>query len=215
MKTTLRIMVVDDHEVVRKGLRTTLESRHGWTVCGEAADGREAVQRAQELKPDIVVMDLTMPELNGLEATRKILRTLPKTEILILSMHESEQLVHEVLEAGARGYVLKSDAGSAIFSAVENLSKHKPFFTSRVSQAILNAYLRPDAKAATGSRLTAREREIVQLIAEGNSSKEVAASLGISAKTAETHRSNLMRKLEIHSVSEIVRYAIRNNIITP
>jgi DNA-binding NarL/FixJ family response regulator len=219
LKGSLRILLADDHALVRKGLRATIESRAGWSVCGEAATGREAVEMARNLRPDIVVMDLTMPELNGLDATRRILRAAPRTEILILSMHESEQLIHEVLAAGARGYVLKSDAGGAICLAIESLARHKPFFTSRVSEVLLKSYLSPAAGGApageTAEALTSREREIVQLIAEGRSSKDVAAALRISVKTAETHRTNLMRKLGVHSVSEIVRYAIRNGIIAP
>jgi DNA-binding NarL/FixJ family response regulator len=211
---SLRILLVDDHELLRKGLRTMIESRQGWTVCGEAANGREAVELARQQRPDVVVMDLTMPDLNGLDATRQILRALPGTEILILTIHESEQLIHAVLAAGARGYVLKSDAGPAIFAAIESLSQHRPFFTSKVSAMLLQSYLDP-APPGPPEALTAREREIVQLIAEGASSKQVAAKLKISVKTAETHRTNLMRKLGVHSVSEIVRYAIRNGIIAP
>ena len=215
MTGSIRILVADDHEMVRKGLRTTLEARKGWVVCGEAADGREAVRMARELKPDIVILDLTMPELNGLDATRQICKTVSRTRVLILTMHDSEQLVHEVLAAGARGYVLKSDAGRAIYEAVESLSRGKPYFTSRVSEVLLRSFLEPESsvREAESGALTSREREIVQLIAEGKSSKEVASALGISPKTAETHRANLMRKLGIHSVSEIVRYAIRNRII--
>jgi DNA-binding NarL/FixJ family response regulator len=220
MTQTIRLLIADDHEIVRRGLRSTLESRVGWIVCGEASNGREAVRMAAELHPDVVIMDLTMPELNGLEATRLIRKRSPQVEVLILTMHESEQLFHEVLAAGARAYVLKSDAGNTIFQAVENLLRHKPFFTTRVSEAMLQSYLDPSAdheiKAMSPSDvLTPRERQIVQLIAEGKSTKEVAVSLQISVKTAETHRTNLMRKLDIHSVSEIVRYAIRNSIVTP
>lgn len=217
MNEKLRILVADDHEMVRKGLRTVLESKPGWQICGEAEDGRQAVNKARELRPDIVVLDLTMPGLNGLEATRRICSTLPDTQVLVLTMHDSEQLMYEVLAAGARGYVLKSDAGTAIYQAVESLQKGKPYFTSKMSEVLLQSYLHPEStKAASASEpLTSREREIVQLIAEGKSTKEVASVLGISTKTAETHRTNLMRKLHIHSVSEIVRYAIRNHIIEP
>ena len=215
----LRILVADDHELVRKGLRSVFQSREGWTVCGEAATGREAVEQALALKPNVVVMDLTMPELNGLEATRQIHARLPDTEILILTMHHSEQLIHEVLAAGARGYLLKTDAGHAVIDAVESLGRHQPFFTAGVSSLLLASYLHPERAINGGAHaaqpLTPREREVVQMIAEGKSSKEVASALGISEGTAETHRTNLMRKLDIHSVSEIVRYAIRNHIIAP
>jgi len=171
------------------------------------------------LRPAIVIMDLTMPELNGLEATRQICHSLPDTQVLILTVHHSEQLVHEVLGAGARGYLLKSDAGDAVSDAVEALSRGKPYFTPNVSDVLLASYLHPDRTA--GSRgglaqaLTPREHEIVHLIAEGKSSKEIGVVLGISEATAETHRANLMRKLDVHSVSEIVRYAIRNRLIEP
>ena len=219
MSTGVRILIADDHELIRKGLKAVLQSRPGWVVCGEATHGREAVEKARECRPDVVVMDVTMPDLNGLEATRQIRAALPGTEVLILTMHHSEQLVHEVLAAGARGYLLKSDAGDAVFDAIEALQRHKPYFTPNVSDVLLNAYLDPDRPAAGRpgvlQALTPRENEIVQLIAEGRSSKEIAGILGISEATTETHRANLMRKLGIHSVSEIVRYAIRNRLIEP
>ncbi len=210
---TLRILIADDHAMVREGLRALIEEQSGWAVCGEAVSGREAVAKARELKPDIVVMDFAMPELNGVEATRQIHAALPQTEVLILSMHESEELVREMLAVGARGYVLKSDAGHALVDALKSLAEHKPYFTLKVSALVLQGYLNPQLRH--GSKLTPREREIVQLIAEGKSTKEVADKLGISVKTAETHRSNAMSKLDLHSVSELVRYAIRNKIVEP
>lgn len=218
MTGKVRILIVDDHELVRRGLRHALQTRPDWDICGEASNGREAVALANKLVPDVVIMDLTMPELNGLEATRRIRKDLPNTEVLILTMHESEQLMHEVLRSGARGFVLKSDAGNVIFDAVECLSKHKGYFTSKASEVLVKAYLTPEEQMATvvaPESLTAREREIAQLIAEGASTKEIASILGISVKTADTHRANLMRKLDVHSVSEIVRYAIRNKMISP
>lgn len=218
MTAPLRILVADDHELVRKGLRTVLQNRPGWLLCGEASNGREAVEKARSLKPHVVIMDLTMPGLNGLEATRQIKRDLPNTEVLILSMHHSEQLIHEVLAAGARGYLLKSDAGDAICDAVDHLRRHEPFFTARVSEVLLTSHLHPEQAVNGGtplSALTPREREIVQAIAEGRSTKQVAAALGISEATAETHRTNIMRKLGLHSVSELVRYAIRNGLVEP
>ncbi len=215
----VRILIADDHEVVRRGVRTLLETRPEWEVCGEAAGGREAVQKAKQLKPDVVVLDIGMPDLNGLEATRQILRTVPRTEVIILTIHDSEQVIHDVLDAGARGYVLKSDAGRDLVTAVETLRQHKPFLTHRVSERLLQDYLGKgavnDRQAAARRLLTPREREIVQLLAEGKTNKEVASSLSISPKTAETHRSNIMHKLGLHSVSELVRYAIRNRIILP
>ena len=215
---SLRILIADDHEVVRRGLHSLLEGQAGWQVVGEAITGREAVDRVAQLKPDVVVMDISMPEMNGLEATRQILKSLPKTEILILTMHESEQVVREVLEAGARGYVLKSDAGRSLVAAVDSLRQHRPFFTSRVSEMVLDGYLRGRGEAlheSPRSRLTPRERQIVQLLAEGKSNKEISGALGISVKTAEAHRSNIMRKLDLHSISDLVRYAIRNKIVNP
>jgi DNA-binding NarL/FixJ family response regulator len=215
---SLRILIADDQEIVRRGLRSLLEGQAGWQVVGEATTGRDALNRVTALKPDVVVMDISMPEMNGLEATRQILKALPKTEILILTMHESEQVVREVLEAGARGYVLKSDAGRSLVAAVDSLRQHRPFFTSRVSEMVLDGHPRGRGEAlheSPRSRLTPRERQIVQLLAEGKSNKEISGALGISVKTAEAHRSNVMRKLDLHSISDLVRYAIRNKIVNP
>ncbi len=215
--SALRIVIADDHELVRKGLRSVLDAQTGWTICGEAANGREAVELARQMKPDVMVMDVTMPELNGLEATRQILKDRPKTEVLILTVHESEQLVGEVLAAGARGYILKGDTARLLVAAIESIAQHKPFFTGTASEVVLGGYLRPGQPARKESRalprLTAREREIVQLLAEGKSNKEVGTALGVSVKTVDAHRANIMHKLNIHSVTDLVRYAIRNNII--
>jgi DNA-binding NarL/FixJ family response regulator len=214
-----RILVADDHEVVRRGLAALLLSQPDWEICGEAADGREAVDKAQQLKPDVVILDIGMPSLNGLEATRHILKNQPHTKILILTLHDSDQVVREVLNAGARGFLLKSDAARDLVAAVEALRRDKTYFTSKVAAMVLEGFLKngtaPAAAPApaTRSRLTPREREIVQLLAEGKSTKEVAVTLGLSVKTAETHRSNIMRKLELHSVSDLVLYAVRNNIV--
>ncbi len=217
--SSVRILVADDHEVVRRGVKSLLESHPGWTVVAEAATGREAVDQVKRCTPDVVILDITMPELNGLEATRQILKSAPQTEILILTLHESAQLIRCVLEAGARGYVLKSDAGRNLIDAVEAVSEHKAFFTSNVAATVLDGYLKSDRRKAgvkpDSHALTPREREIIQLLAEGKSNKEVATTLGISVHTAETHRTNIMRKLEVHSVSELVRYAIRQNIVSP
>lgn len=212
----VRILLADDHDVVRRGLRDQLSQHEGWEVVGEAVNGREAVKLALKLEPDVVVLDLSMPDLNGLEATRQIKHHLENTEVLIFTMHETEQLIREVLSAGARGYVLKTDAGRQITNAVEALSHHKPFFTARVSEALLDAFLKPNTKADEGSvfrTLTDREREVVQMLAEGKSNKEIAARLSISVKTVETHRATVMRKLDINSIVELVHYAIRNQLV--
>lgn len=213
----LRILVADDHEIVRRGLKTLLSSRPGWTVCAEAGTGREAISLASQHRPEIVVMDISMPGLNGLEATRRIRKMLPKSQVLILSLHYSDQLVREILDSGARGYILKSDAARDLIKAIEALAAHRSFFTSGAAQMIIDGFCTPSTDKKTGTlmrhRLSSREREIVQLLAEGKSSKEVAVVLGISVKTAETHRANIMRKLEMHSVSELVRYAVRNRMI--
>ena len=210
--TALRILIADDHAVVRAGLRTLLESHHGWEVCAEAADGRDAVEKASKLKPHVVVLDIGMPLLNGIEATRRIHKSSPEIEILILTMHESDDLVQQVVDAGARGYILKDDADRILLAAVDSLRQHKPYFSTRVSSARDSSDLSADASRSR-SRLTPRKREILQLLAEGKSNKEVASLLGISVNTAEAHRANIMLKLDLHSVTELVHYAIRNNII--
>ncbi len=215
----LRILIADDHELVRQGLHTLLETQPGWQVIGEAKDGAEAVKKSAALKPDIIVLDIGMPQLNGLGAIRKIAKVLPGAKILILSMHESDSLVREVLEAGARGYVTKSSASRELVSAVEALQRGKTYFTPRVDQMVLDSFRGGDPNVGVipdkRDSLTPRQKEVVQLIAEGRSSKEVAAALGLSVKTAETHRANVMRRLGCHSVSELTRYAIRNHIIEP
>ena len=211
---TLRILVADDHHVVRAGLRTLLETESGWEVCAEAANGREAVEKAKELTPDVAVLDIGMPLLNGVEATRQIRKVSPKTEVLILTMHDSESLIQEVLEAGARGYILKDDADRSLIAAVNALRQHKPYLSSRVSDVFSKSILSSGDDSPTDRRrLTPREREILQLLAEGKSNKEIATFLGISVKTAETHRANIMLKLDFHSITELVRYAVRNKII--
>lgn len=221
----LRILIADDHEVARHGIRALLESHDGWDVCAEAKDGREAVEMATTVSPDLILLDIGMPNLNGLEAARQILASSPDTPILILTMHDSEQVVREVLRAGARGFLLKSDAGRDLVAAVEALQMKRTFFTTRVSQMVLEGYLDRDAidgqaedptekkEDPTTAILTSREREVIQLLAEGKTSKEVAVALRLSVKTAETHRTNLMRKLGLHSVADLTRYAVRNGIV--
>jgi DNA-binding NarL/FixJ family response regulator len=213
--TAFRILIADDHEVVRRGIRTMLEDHPGWEVSGEAGDGREAVERARELKPDLVLLDIGMPNLNGIEAARQILTNCPSTHILILTMHYSSQVVREVLAVGARGFLLKSDAGRDLITAVEAVQQHQTFFTSQVTEVVVDGYLNParkEAEPALKDRLTPREREVVQLLAEGKTSKEVAVALNLSVKTAETHRTNIMRKLGLHSVVDLTLYALRNGI---
>jgi DNA-binding NarL/FixJ family response regulator len=214
---TVRILIVDDHDLMRRGIKALLQSHAGWEVIGEAHTGREAVTKAEELKPDVVILDISMPDLNGIEAARRIRKSAPNTEVLILSVHYSDQLIRDILEAGVRGYIVKSDSDRDLVIAVETLANHKPFFTPRATEVILSNFngARPgnDLPESVRDRLTSREREIVQLLAEGKSSKEVASSLGISVKTAETHRANIMRKLQLHTVTDLVRYAVRNQII--
>ena len=211
----LRILLADDHEIVRQGVRMLIEKEPGWEVCAEAADGRKAVALAEKLTPDVVVLDMGMPELNGLEAARQIKRALPKTEVLIFTGEESEQLIHEVFATGARSYILKSELSEHLVAAIRALGGHKPYFTKRISEVVFARYL--DGASGAGhdktEGLTPREREIVQLLAEGKSNKEVGAALGISIKTVETHRATTMRKLRMDSFADLVRYAIRNKII--
>jgi DNA-binding NarL/FixJ family response regulator len=217
--TKLRILIVDDHEIVRAGMRSLLEDQPDCEICGEAGNGREAVILAQQLTPDIVVLDITMPELNGLEATRQILKIVPNVQVLILSVHESEELVREILEIGAHGYILKSDASRELAAGIRALGQRKPYFASKVSQIVLRAYLNKQhgdqTQVLPGNTLTPREREVLLLLAEGKSNKEVASALMISVMTVETHRSHIMHKLGAHSVAELVHYAIRQKMIAP
>jgi DNA-binding NarL/FixJ family response regulator len=216
----IRILIADDHEMMRRGLRNVLEQHEGWEVVGEASNGRQAVDLARKTVPNVVVLDLSMPEMNGLEATRAIKKLLPQAEILVFTVHETEGLMRDVLSSGARGYLLKADASRHIIAAVEALAEHKPYFTWKVSKTMLDTYLmhgqsQQDGGAPAFNQLTAREREVIQLLAEGRSNKAVSALLGISVKTVETHRAAIMKKLGISSIAELVRYAIRNRVIEP
>jgi len=205
---SLRILVADDYALVRRGVCSILKSQAGWTICGEASDGHQAAQMAKDLKPDVVILDIGMPGLNGLDATRQILAENEEQRILILTINDSEGLIRAGLSAGARGFVLKSDAAKDLVIAVQALERHRTFFTARV-QDILESYF-PTSGLKAMPILTSREREVLELIAQGKTTREIAAALGCSVKTAETHRSNFMQKLKLHSASEVILYAIRN-----
>lgn len=214
----LRILLADDHEIVRRGLAALLMKREGWEICGEATDGREAVQKAKQLKPDVVIIDIGMPNLNGLEATRQLIQHDPNFRVIILTVTDADQIVREALDAGARGFVLKSDAARDLVTAIDALQNKRTFFTPRVNELLLAGFLekgQPVSRTQTPvfPTLTAREREITQLLAEGRSSKEAASLLNLSTKTVETHRSNIMRKLNLHSIRDLVVYAIKNQLI--
>jgi DNA-binding NarL/FixJ family response regulator len=214
----LRILIADDHEVVRRGLCTLLQGHEGWEICGEARDGRQAVEMAKQLKPDVVILDVGMPNLNGLAATRQLAQQNPQQKIIVLTITDSDQVIREALDAGARGFVLKSDAARDLVSAVEALQRDRMFFTPRVNDMVLAGFLDNNPHGSKGEssmspKLTPREREVIQLLAEGKSSKEVASLLNLSTKTAETHRSNIMRKLDFHSIRDLVVYAVKNDII--
>jgi DNA-binding NarL/FixJ family response regulator len=214
----LRILLADDHEIVRRGLCSLLQKHEGWEVCGEATDGREAVEKAKVLKPDVVIVDIGMPNLNGLDATRRLLQYDPNFKVIVLTVTDADQVIREALDAGARGFVLKSDAARDLVAAVEALQNKHMFFTPRVNELVLAGFLeKGHAVSRTAPpqlpTLTSREREITQLLAEGKSSKEAASALNLSTKTVETHRSNIMRKLSLHSIRDLVVYAIKNKII--
>ena len=214
---TARILIADDHGLLRRGLRAALADSPHLVVEAEAEDGRTAVELALKLKPDIAILDVSMPQLNGLDAARAIAAGSPETRVLVLTAHESEKLVREVLRAGARGYLLKSDAASELLPAIEALLADRSYFTSTVAQVVLEGYLKNESQddPDAGSALSPREREIVQLLAEGKSSKEIARVLSIAVNTVETHRGNIMRKMGFESVSDVVRYAIKNKMIDP
>jgi len=212
----LRILIADDHEVLRRGLLEMLEQHAGWHVIGEASNGREAVKLALKTRPNVALLDLSMPEMNGLEVTRAIKKELPNTEVLIFTVHESEDLVRDVLAAGARGYLLKTELTHNIVAAIESLAEHKPFFSWQISKKLLDNYLEAQAVSApSADALTAREREVIQLLVEGRSSKSIASLLGLGAKTVETDRASIMKKLEAKSLADLVRYALRAKIIEP
>jgi DNA-binding NarL/FixJ family response regulator len=211
----VRILLADDHAVVRRGLRALLEAQQDFEVCAEASNGREAVELALQHRPDVAVLDISLTILSGIEATRQIRRDTPATEVMIFTLRENENEIRDVLHAGARGYVLKSEADEQIVRAIETLARHHAFFSDHVSETLLDKLVEQSGGANSASMLTAREREVVQLIAEGNSNKKIAQLLSISVKTVETHRSASMRKLDIHSTADLVRYAVRQKLIMP
>jgi DNA-binding NarL/FixJ family response regulator len=214
---SLRLLLADDHHIVRAGLRCLLESQAGWEVVAEACDGREAVAKAAETRPDVALLDIGMPVLNGLEAAQQIVQNVPRTKIVMLTVHDSDAMIHKVLAVGARGYLFKTDAARDLVNAIKAVHADETFFTAKVSEIILTTFKNNGVGFQAGvsleGRLTPRQCEIVQLLAEGLSTKEVASLLNISVKTAETHRANLMRRLGCHSAAQLVRYALRNQII--
>jgi len=209
----VRILIVGDHDVVRSGLRHVIESQPNWQVVAEAADGKEAVQKALETKPDVGVIDYSLPLINGVDATRQIRSALPQTEVLIFTMHDNATIIQELLKAGARGYLLKTDAQRHLIGAIETLAVHKPFFTTKISEALLDSFISRPARER--SLLTHRERSIVELVAKGYTNKQIARLLKISVKTVETHRGAIRSKLNLSSPAALIRYAIRNHIAEP
>jgi len=217
MMSKIRVLVADDHGVVRKGLRFLLERQPEMEVVGEACDGREAVRMAEALDPNIVVMDIAMPQLNGLDATAQIVRRSPRTAVIILSMHSDEGYLVRALSAGAKGYLLKDSAEVDLIRAVRSVAEGKSFFSPAIAQALAEDYMRHlQHKGLEDSYelLTEREKEILQLLAEGKSNKEVATLLNVSPYTVETHRTHFMQKLDLHNTAEIVLYAVRKKIIS-
>ncbi len=211
----VEILVADDHEVMRQGMKGLLEMEQEWHVCAQASDGREAVALAARVSPNVAVLDLSMPELNGLEATRQIMKVSPSTKVLIFTVHDSEHLAREVLESGAHGYVLKTDAATQLASAVKAVEAGSHYVSPRLSHARVDSSRTGSGSRAQRSTLTGREREITQLLAEGKSNWCAATILGISVKTVETHRAKIMHKLGLESIVELVHYAVRNQIVAP
>jgi DNA-binding NarL/FixJ family response regulator len=215
----LRILVADDHELVRRGIRGLLRAQRGWRVIAEARNGQEAVEKTNKLKPDVAIVDISMPDLDGLQATRQIREVAPRTSVVVLTMHESDQMVRRVLDAGALGYVLKSDLAAHLVKAVKDVSAGKLFLTPRVSDIVLKGFLKngnqPEPGESSRARPTPREVQVIRLVAEGKANKEIAAELGITLRTVETHRAKIMLKLGVHSLAELIHYAIRNKIVSP
>lgn len=212
---TLRILVADDHDIVREGVRILIEREPGWEVCAMAKSGREALDEAKRTRPDVIVLDMTMPELNGLETARRIRRALPESEVLIFTARETEELIRDVFTAGAKSYILKSEATIYLISAIKALAEHKPFFTNRVSEVLFERFTRGRSPADEPGRLSTREHEIIRLLAEGRTNKEIGGVLGVSVRTVETHRAHIMAKPGLGSLAELVRYAVRHGFIEP
>lgn len=209
-----KILIADDHEVVRSGLRAIIESHAGWAISGEAANGKDALERTLETRPDVAILDHSMPLMTGTEVSRRIKSTHLHTEVLILTMHESEAILAEILLTGARGLLLKSDARDHLIAAIEALLEHRPYFTSLVLEKLLREYQLSN-RDRPAIELSSREQNVVQLVAEGYTNRSIGAVLDLSVKTVETHRASAMRKLGVSSTAELVRYAIRKNLIGP
>jgi DNA-binding NarL/FixJ family response regulator len=207
-----RLMLVDDHEIARKGIRALVETRHEWMVVAEVGDGMEAIRIAKEVQPDLVVLDISMPSVSGLDVIIQLKKLFPKIEILVLTMHESERIMAQALRAGARGYLLKTESGNKLLEALTALSRHQAYFSSVVSEALLKSYLHSE-NVQDCEQLTSRERQIVKLVAEGNSNKKIAMMLNVSIKTVETHRAAAMRKIGANSSADIALYAARNELV--
>lgn len=207
----IKILLADDHALVRHGFRMILAAQPDMEIVGEAGNGRDAVEQAQKLKPDVVVMDVAMPELNGIEATRRIIELAPRARVLALSMHKDAVYVREILRAGARGYLLKDSADADLIAAVRAVAKGEGYLSPGVSDAVLSDYRRHVTDPL--DLLTSREREVLQLIAEGKTNKEIATSLTLSVYTVEAHRGRLMEKLNLHSTGELVRFAVRSGLV--
>ena len=211
-------MIADHHGLIRRGVRTVLQARRDWKVIAEAANGREAVEKAIKLKPDVAVLAISMPELDGLEVTRQIRESVPNVKVLVLTMHESDQMVRRALEAGASGYLLKSDFTNYLPKAIKAVAQNKRFLTPKICDIVLDGFInagnKPDEAKPAGPRITPRELEIIRLLAHGKSNKELSAQLGITVRTVETHRSKIMLKLGLHSLAELIHYAMRNQIIS-
>ena len=209
----MRIVIADDHEVFRRGLISLFEPQPGWSVIGEAENGEQAVQMVTQRQPDIAILDLRMPVMDGLEATREMMKLTPKPRILILTMYADKQLVHDLLEAGAKGYVMKADAGRYLITAMETVMEGKLFFTTTVCEILLNGFLEKPAPPKGANQITKRETEVLKLLAGGKTNKQIASDLEISMRTVETHRASIMQKLQMNSVQDLVRYAVKHKLV--